>query len=108
MLAAWVSSEFSRDRWMLLYLECIGILISSRALPIDPFFTTKPMGQGTGQGLAITYNIIVEKHGGELTFESEVDVGTTFRVRLPLTATNSDEIKVRGPKKNAQGSYVYA
>ncbi len=85
-----------------------GIPESIRNRIFDPFFTTKPMGQGTGQGLAITYNIIVEKHGGELTFDSAVGVGTTFRVRIPLTATSSDEIKVRAPKKNAQGSYVYA
>ncbi len=85
-----------------------GIPESIRNRIFDPFFTTKPMGQGTGQGLAITYNIIVEKHDGELTFDSEVGVGTTFRVRIPLTATHSDDIKVRAPKKNAQGSYVYA
>lgn len=85
-----------------------GIPESIRNRIFDPFFTTKPMGQGTGQGLAITYNIIVEKHGGELTFDSEVGVGTTFRVRIPLLAATSDEIKVRAPKKNAQGSYVYA
>lgn len=85
-----------------------GIPESIRNRIFDPFFTTKPMGQGTGQGLAITYNIIVEKHGGELTFESAVGLGTTFRVRIPLTANASDEIHIRAPKKNAQGSYVYA
>lgn len=85
-----------------------GIPESIRNRIFDPFFTTKPMGQGTGQGLAITYNIIVEKHGGELQVESEVGVGTTFRVRIPLTAASSDDIRVRAPRKNAQGSYVYA
>ena len=50
----------------------------------DPFFTTKEVGKGTGQGLTLAYNVIVERHGGEITFESEVGVGTTFIIRLPL------------------------
>jgi signal transduction histidine kinase len=51
----------------------------------DPFFTTKEVGRGSGQGLAIARSIVVDKHGGTLTFESEVGKGTTFFVRLPLT-----------------------
>jgi PAS domain S-box-containing protein len=50
----------------------------------DPFFTTKPVGKGTGQGLAIARSIIVEKHGGQLTFESEMGKGTVFTVILPM------------------------
>jgi len=50
----------------------------------DPFFTTKQVGKGTGQGLAIARSVIVDKHGGELTVETEVGVGTTFHLRLPV------------------------
>ena len=50
----------------------------------DPFFTTKEVGQGTGQGLSISHKIIVENHGGQLYFETEEDVGTTFFIRLPI------------------------
>ena len=50
----------------------------------DPFFTTKEVGKGTGQGLAISHLVIVEKHGGTISFESEDGKGTTFLVRLPL------------------------
>lgn len=50
----------------------------------DPFFTTKPVGRGTGQGLAICRAIVTEKHRGTITFETEAGRGTTFIVRLPL------------------------
>lgn len=63
-----------------------GIPEAIRARVFDPFFTTKEVGVGTGQGLAIARSVIVEKHGGELRFESEVGRGTTFLVRLPLVA----------------------
>ena len=49
----------------------------------DPFFTTKDVGRGTGQGLAIARTMVVERHGGTLSFES-AGRGTTFHVRLPV------------------------
>jgi signal transduction histidine kinase len=61
-----------------------GIPEAIRSRVFDPFFTTKPVGKGTGQGLAIAHAVIVKKHGGELTFETEVGKGTTFIIRLPL------------------------
>jgi signal transduction histidine kinase len=60
-----------------------GIPTEIRNRIYDPFFTTKPVGKGTGQGLAIARSV-VEKHGGDLTFETEMGVGTTFLIRLPL------------------------
>ncbi|MEJ2082020.1 MAG: ATP-binding protein [Acidobacteriota bacterium] len=50
----------------------------------DPFFTTKEVGRGTGQGLAIARSIVVDKHHGSLTFDSEVGKGTTFTIILPV------------------------
>lgn len=52
----------------------------------DPFFTTKEVGKGTGQGLAIAHDIIVNKHMGLIQVESEPGNGTTFRVCLPANA----------------------
>lgn len=50
----------------------------------DPFFTTKDVGKGTGQGLSISYDVIINKHGGKLSFESEEGNGTTFFIHLPI------------------------
>ena len=64
----------------------------------DPFFTTKPVGQGTGLGLPICYGI-VEKMGGRITVESEIEKGTTFTVFMPWQAPEgkkSDESETRG------------
>lgn len=55
----------------------------------DPFFTTKEVGKGTGQGLSIAHRIIVDKHGGALSVESEPGGGTEFTIRLPLTEEES-------------------
>ncbi|MEQ1504326.1 MAG: ATP-binding protein [Myxococcota bacterium] len=61
-----------------------GIPDGIRDQVFDPFFTTKDVGRGTGQGLAIARSVVVDKHGGQLTFDSETGTGTTFHVRLPI------------------------
>jgi PAS domain S-box-containing protein len=66
-----------------------GIAEEIRGKIFDPFFTTKESGRGTGQGLSIARSVVVEGHGGTVTFTSEVGKGTTFYVRLPL----SQEVK---------------
>jgi PAS domain S-box-containing protein len=50
----------------------------------DPFFTTKEVGKGTGQGLSISYDVIVNKHHGKISFESTIEKGTTFFIYLPV------------------------
>ena len=61
-----------------------GIPENIRNKIFDPFFTTKKVGKGSGQGLAIAHSVIVNKHQGELNFESEVGKGTTFIIKLPI------------------------
>ena len=58
----------------------------------EPFFTTKPVGMGTGQGLAITRSAIVDKHGGTIDVISKVGVGTTFTIGLPIPRDRGLEV----------------
>ena len=55
-----------------------------RSRIFDPFFTTKPVGQGTGLGLSISYQIVVERHNGQLTCQSSPEWGTAFTIELPI------------------------
>ena len=55
--------------------------------------TTKAVGEGSGQGLSMAHKVIVQGHGGSISFESELGKGTTFVIRLPLAG--------RGPSPQA-------
>ncbi|CAN5811396.1 hypothetical protein BH11PLA1_BH11PLA1_16740 [soil metagenome] len=82
-----------------------GIPLAVRARIFDPFFTTKPVGKGTGQGLPISRNVIVAKHGGTLTFETELGQGTTFAVWLPIPAEQgeADSESIAAPSAGPAG-----
>ena len=62
-----------------------GMGIRQEDLPkiFEPFFTTKPQGRGTGLGLSVAYGII-EEHRGRIEVESQLGVGTNFKVFLPI------------------------
>lgn len=68
-----------------------GIPVAIRDRIFDPFFTTKGVGKGTGQGLAICYNIVVNMHGGKITFDSTENQGTVFHLALPIVQRNSSK-----------------
>lgn len=61
-----------------------GIDMETRRHIFDPFFTTKDTGAGTGLGLSVSYTIIVSKHGGQLTVQTETGLGAKFIIDLPL------------------------
>ena len=61
-----------------------GIRPEHREKIFDLFFTTKPPGRGTGQGLSLCQSIVVRRHGGRIAVETEVGQGTLFRVQLPI------------------------
>jgi len=62
----------------------MGIPEGIRDRIFDPFFTTKEVGQGTGQGLPISHSVIVDKHAGSITFETDPGQGTEFIIKLPF------------------------
>lgn len=62
----------------------IGMSEAVQQRLFDPFFTTKPVGQGTGMGLSVSYQIVVEKHGGQLECMSALGAGTTLTLSIPV------------------------
>lgn len=74
------------NEWVEIRISDTGNGIPEHVRPriFDPFFTTKGVGKGTGQGLAISHSVVVDKHGGTIRFESETGKGTTFVIRVPL------------------------
>ncbi len=74
--------------WAKIYINDTGSGIPEeiRHKIFDLFFTTKGPGKGTGQGLAISHSVIVEKHKGTITLESREGKGTTFIISLPLVS----------------------
>ena len=77
---------YHEDNWAKIRISDTGAGIPPeiRHKIFDLFFTTKEPGKGTGQGLAISHTVIVEKHKGTLDLESQEGQGTTFIIGLPL------------------------
>jgi len=81
----------------------VGIPEENVVRIFDPFFTTKPEGEGTGLGLSVSYGI-VSRHRGRIEVESDVGIGTTFIVSLPLQTDSSDEQPMEVEKNVASSS----
>ncbi|MBD1837070.1 response regulator [Coleofasciculus sp. FACHB-501] len=82
----WISTEFSAWETIIIRIKDngIGIAEEMRSRLFDPFFTTKPIGQGSGLGLLTTYEIIVEKHKGQLSCHSFLGQGAEFTIEIPV------------------------
>ncbi|MBN2802498.1 MAG: PAS domain S-box protein [Deltaproteobacteria bacterium] len=83
-------STFNEEHHALITIEDNGTGIPQKIIEkiYDPFFTTKEVGKGTGQGLAIAYSTITEKHHGKIDVFSEEGKGTRFEIRIPLISKN--------------------
>ena len=72
----------------------VGISAAIKQRMLDPFFTTKPIGKGTGLGMPISYRIVVEHHHGHLSCVSAVGEGTRFVIELPIVQERKGELPV--------------
>jgi signal transduction histidine kinase len=81
-----ISTEVEDDNTVIIRIadNGSGIPLQMQQQIFDPFFTTKAVGKGTGLGLSISYQIIVEKHGGQLKCSSQPGEGTEFCIELPV------------------------
>jgi signal transduction histidine kinase len=70
----------------------IGIPAEIQEKIFDPFFTTKPVGKGTGMGMSISYQIVVEKHRGQLFCHSTPGEGTEFVIQIPIQQHPKDRL----------------
>jgi signal transduction histidine kinase len=85
-LMIWIRTELTEDEHVVIRItdNGPGIPENIQQRLFDPFFTTKTVGKGTGLGLSISYQIIVEKHGGQLSCISKPGQGAEFIIKIPL------------------------
>ncbi|BAY18406.1 response regulator receiver sensor signal transduction histidine kinase [Anabaenopsis circularis NIES-21] len=81
-----IHTNMISDEWVAIHITDNGPGISPevQAKLFEPFFTTKPTGKGTGLGLSISHQIVVDKHGGNITCKSIPGNGTEFIVKIPI------------------------
>jgi signal transduction histidine kinase len=84
-----ISTRVVDYRWIEITIadNGVGVPKGIQGKIFNPFFSTKPIGQGTGMGLSISYQIITEQHGGRLECTSETGEGSTFRILIPIAQT---------------------
>ena len=82
------------DGFVRCQIEDNGVGIDKQSMDkiFDPFYTTKPPGRGTGIGLSIAYDIIVNQHNGQVLVESSPMVGTKFIILLPVRQAEAKQV----------------
>jgi GAF domain-containing protein len=84
-LNIWITTQLTEDKISIKIADNgLGMSEQIRQRIFDPFFTTKEVGQGTGLGLPISYQIIVEKHQGQIQCSSQPNQGTEFLIEIPI------------------------
>ncbi|MFA9376057.1 MAG: sensor histidine kinase [Lachnotalea sp.] len=85
---------YSEKNYVYCKISDDGVGISEAVINkiFNPFFTTKPIGSGTGLGLSISYDIIVNKHHGQILVDSKPAEGTSFIIKIPITQTSENEV----------------
>ncbi|MEY4591622.1 MAG: hypothetical protein RIR18_517 [Pseudomonadota bacterium] len=93
-----IRTSMVEDQWVCIEISDSGCGIPEENLHrvFDPFFTTKPVGKGTGLGLSVSYGII-QRHHGRIEVSSQVGVGTTFKVFIPINSPSIDPISESTP-----------
>lgn len=81
-----IQTQLCRQDWLRISIRDNGVGMPKSVIDkiFDPFFTTKPVGEGTGLGLSISYQIVVDKHGGQLKCLSDLGEGTEFQIEIPI------------------------
>lgn len=81
-----ISTSMLNSEWLQIAIADNGIGIPKHIQQqiFNPFFTTKPVGKGTGMGMSISYQIVTEKHGGKLECHSTPGEGTKFLIQIPI------------------------
>ncbi|AVH67872.1 ATP-binding protein [Nostoc sp. 'Peltigera membranacea cyanobiont' N6] len=85
-----IKTEVIDEKWIAISIADNGLGINEQvhSKVFDPFFTTKPVGKGTGLGLSVSYQIIVEKHGGQLSCFSVPGKGAEFVIKIPINSAS--------------------
>ncbi len=101
-------AAFEQAYWKLTIIDTgVGIPRENYAKIFDPFFTTKAKGVGTGLGLSMIYRI-VQEHYGFVEFDSEVGVGTTFRIYLPMENSVPENVSENGDSNEPEFAAIPA
>jgi PAS domain S-box-containing protein len=99
----WIRTEVNESHQLVIRIadNGLGMTQEIQRRIFDPFFTTKPIGSGTGLGMSISYQIVVEKHGGQLQCISAPAQGTEFLISIPIQPPKSNALPQENLAVNA-------